>query len=108
MPGNRAPLASAFADGRDSLDPALTWGRSVAGGINIPDPPRAKEILAAARASGGAIVTVTEDEIADAQAQLAKSGVLVEATSAAAWAGASTVDEGSVVVLTGSGLKEPV
>ena len=66
-----APLADAFAAGRDEVDPAKSWGTSLAGGINIADPPRAAEILAAVRASGGAIVTVEEDEIAVAREALA-------------------------------------
>ena len=104
-----APLADAFAAGRDEVDPAKSWGTSLAGGINIADPPRAAEILAAVRASGGAIVTVEEDEIAAAREALAHRGVLVEHTSAAAWAGAvgaAAAPEGAAVVLTGFGLKE--
>jgi threonine synthase len=104
-----APLADAFATGRDGVDPSKRWTTSLAGGINIPNPPRAPEILAAVRSSGGAIVTVAEQEIATAREELGRRGVLVEHTSAAAWAGAAgaaAAPGGSVVVLTGFGLKE--
>jgi threonine synthase len=72
-----------------------------------------REVLAPVRASGGEIVAVTEDEIARALAALAKKGLYVEPTSAAAAAGLSQLiargainkGENTVLVLTGSGLK---
>jgi threonine synthase len=102
-----APLAEAFAAGRGTVDHGRTWGHSIASGINIADPPRAAEILAAVRACGGAVDTVTEDEIVTARAELACRGVLVESTAAAAWAAARRgASEPAVVILTGFGLKE--
>jgi threonine synthase len=105
-----APLADAFAEAREDVDPARSWGRSIAEGINIAQPPRASEILKAVRSSGGAIVTVEEAEILVAQGDLARRGILTEATSAAAVAGARRLGPrlptGAVVVLTGFGLKE--
>jgi threonine synthase len=68
-------------------------------------------VLAAVRSSGGAIVSVSDDEIREAQATLARSGLFVEPTSAAAIAGLPHLadrigpDETAVVPLTGSGLK---
>jgi threonine synthase len=105
-----APLASAFAEGRDDVERERAWGRSIAEGINIAVPPRGREILKAVRASGGTLSTVGEDAIVAAQDMLARAGVFVEKTSATAWAGAealaTAVPDGSVVVLTGNGLKE--
>jgi threonine synthase len=103
-----APLAGAFAAGKRTIEHGRPWGRSIAGGINIADPPRAEEILDAVRSSGGAIVTVTEDDIVEARTALARHGVLVEATAATAWAAALRNErtEAPVVVLTGFGLKE--
>jgi len=65
------------------------------------------------RVSGGEIVAVTEDEIVRALAALARKGLYVEPTSAAAAAGLSQLiargainkGENTVLVLTGSGLK---
>ena len=105
-----APLAHAFAAGLDELDPARQWGRSLAEGINISSPPRGREILAAVRRSGGAILAVAEGEILEAHEDLARHGILAERTSATALAGArrlgSKLAPGAVVVLTGFGLKE--
>lgn len=103
-----SPLAHAFRGG----DPAaVAWHPSVAAGICIPNPPRAREILDAFANSAGDIVTVTEREIEAAHTELASAGIYVEKTSAAAWAGAAKVSKGAadndvIVVLTGSGLKE--
>ena len=71
------------------------------------------EVLAAVRGSGGAIVAVTEDEIVAALRALARRGLYVEPTAAAAAAGLTQLlatgvierDETTVLVLTGSGLK---
>lgn len=106
-----APLASAFAAGREDVDASLAWRPSIAEGINIERAPRAPEVLAAVRGSGGAVVAVEEPAIMAAQTELARRGILVETTSATAWAGAARLAEAGlvdepVVVLTGSGLKE--
>jgi threonine synthase len=76
---------------------------SLADGIQIPDPPRRREILEAMSEA----VAVGEDEIRDAYESLARSGVLVELTSAVAVAALSKIDtSGKVVVAaTGNGLK---
>jgi threonine synthase len=76
---------------------------SLADGIQIGDPPRRTEILAAIDSA----VAVGEDEILAAYESLARSGVLVELTSAVAVAALSKVDvTGTVVVAaTGNGLK---
>jgi threonine synthase len=72
-----------------------------------------REVLAAVRESGGTIVAVSEAEIGAALAGLARKGLYVEPTSAAAAAGLSQLiangevraGERTVLVLTGSGLK---
>jgi threonine synthase len=72
-----------------------------------------REVLAPVRTSGGEILAVTEDEILRALAALAKKGLYVEPTSAAAAAGLSQLigrglvkkGDTTVLVLTGSGLK---
>ena len=80
-----APLASAFRDGRPApVD--ITPNGTVAEGIAIARPARGLQILAAVRASGGAIVTVTDDAVRAAHASLARSGLYVEPTSAVCWA----------------------
>jgi len=63
--------------------------------------------------SGGQFLTVTDEEILDAQEALGRQGVFVEPASAASWAGLlkltreGRVPREAVCVLTGHGLKDP-
>ncbi|MCX4503377.1 threonine synthase [Streptomyces anulatus] len=107
-----APLAAAFHAGADDLppaDPAAVVPATLAEGIAIPRPPRARQILAAVRASGGTFLTVSEDRIREAQRDLAARGFYVETTGVACWAAVregGPAAPGSVVVpLCGAGLK---
>jgi threonine synthase len=85
-------------------------GPTIAEGIAVVAPPRAAAITAAVADSGGAVVTVTDDAIRAAQADLATRGLWVEPTAAVTWAACR---EGSVappgasiaLVLCGAGLK---
>ncbi|WP_256123423.1 threonine synthase [Streptomyces sp. EN16] len=107
-----APLAAAFHAGADDLppaDPAAVVPATLAEGIAIPRPPRARQILVAVRASGGTFLTVSEDRIREAQRDLAARGFYVETTGVACWAAVREGGRaalGSVVVpLCGAGLK---
>lgn len=80
-----SPLASAFAAGADDAAPVPQLP-TLAEGIAIPSPPRARQILAAVRASGGTFVTVPDDRLREAQRDLARRGLFVEPTAAACWA----------------------
>ncbi|WSV61290.1 pyridoxal-phosphate dependent enzyme [Streptomyces sp. NBC_01013] len=104
-----SPLAAAFhAGAADLLDvPAgTTTSATLAEGIAIPRPPRARAILAAVRESGGTFLTVTEDRIRTAQRDLAARGLYVETTGVACWAAVGGWTDRSVVVpLCGAGLK---
>jgi threonine synthase len=109
---NCAPYHAAFRAGVEHFVP-VPVSPTVAEGIASPKPMRMREVLAPVRASGGEIVAVTEDEIVRALATLAKKGLYVEPTSAAAAAGLSQLiargaiggGETTVLVLTGTGLK---
>ncbi|MDJ0384217.1 pyridoxal-phosphate dependent enzyme [Streptomyces sp. G-G2] len=81
-----APLAAAFAAGAHELTVPGAAAPTLAEGIAIPAPPRARQILAAVRASGGTFLTVPEDAIRAAQRDLAARGLYVEPTAAACWA----------------------
>jgi threonine synthase len=102
-----APLARAFRAGEPDaveVEPDYT----IAEGIRIARPPRARQILAAVRQTGGAIVEVTDDQIRTSLRRLLAGGLFVEPTSAAAYAGmaqATLPNERIVVALTGHGLK---
>ncbi|MFJ2026514.1 threonine synthase [Streptomyces sp. NPDC087897] len=111
-----APLATAFRAGADDLlpdDAEAGGGRGpvslLAEGIAIPRPPRARQILAAVRESGGTFLTVPEDAVRDAQRDLAARGLYVESTGVACWAavrnGGDAVGGEVVVPLCGAGLK---
>ena len=101
-----APLAAAFQHGHD--EPAATTPEpTVAEGIAIARPARGAQILAAVRATGGVITTVTDSQVTTAHAALARAGLYVEPTGAACWAALSAglVDGEAVAPLCGSGLK---
>lgn len=105
-----APLASAFHAGADDITPAEA-APTLAEGIAIPAPPRARQILAAVRATGGTFHTVTEDQIRAAQLDLAARGLFVEPTGAACWAAIGAHGLGgrtTVVPLCGAGAKTGV
>ncbi len=92
------------AGGAGGVGPA-----TLAEGIAIPRPPRARQILAAVRESGGTFLTVPEDGVREAQRDLAARGLFVETTGVACWAavraGGDAVRGEVVVPLCGSGLK---
>lgn len=109
-----APLASAFSRGLAAPD-EIDGKETIAEGIAIARPARGAQVLAAVRATGGTIVTVTDDQVHAAHAGLARSGLYVEPTAAACWAAiqAGLIDIGqapgdiprAVAPLCGSGLK---
>ena len=83
-----------------------------ASAIRIPTPVHRAEVDEALARSGGAVVSVTDDEIAVAWRSLARhEGIFCEPASAAGLAGVGLTDlaEGTrvVIVLTGHGLKDP-
>ena len=89
---------------------------TIATAIRIGNPARGDQALAAARDSGGAIDSVTDDEILSAYRMLAATeGVFCEPASAASvagllkrhTAGGFTDGQRVVCVLTGHGLKDP-
>jgi len=102
------PIHSAFIQDSDELAEVCV-GETIAEGIVVQRPPRAKAVLDAIRKSGGYTVAVEDKEILDAVQRLSGSGVYVEPTSAstlAAWMKIEKEDrENTVLILTGSGLK---
>lgn len=109
---NCEPLALGFERGLDTY--AEVEGKpSIAEGIAVSRPVRARELLAAVRETNGGIHAVSEKAIAHAHDQLARSGLYVEPTTATAGALLTRlIEEGKVrkgervvTILTGSGLK---
>jgi threonine synthase len=107
---NVAPIVHAFEQGLADA-PGSAPARTIAEGIAINKPVRAKEILHVVRETGGRAIAVSEEEIIRARNDLARTGVYIEPTSATVIAAVRrlrnqiSTDSVTVVTLTGSGLK---
>jgi len=103
-----APIAEAFARGDDEVT-AVEGGETVAYSIANADPPSGSRALAAARATGGAVVAVDDDDIERAGERFASAGLAVEPASATTLAAVEPLREAGVldtddeVVLTATG-----
>jgi threonine synthase len=109
---NCAPCHATWQSGGEA--PVITTiSPTVAEGIASSHPTRLPDVVRAVRRSAGGITAVSETEIVSALDELARMGLYVEPTSAAAAAGLTQLlasgaiqpDEETIVVLTGSGLK---
>uniref|UniRef100_A0A7C3RWS6 Threonine synthase n=1 Tax=Dictyoglomus thermophilum TaxID=14 RepID=A0A7C3RWS6_DICTH len=89
--------------------------QTIATAIKIGNPASWDKAINAVKESSGLIDTVSDEEILEAQKELAsKEGVFVEPASAASWAGVKKLIRNGkfkgnevVCVLTGHGLKDP-
>jgi threonine synthase len=108
-----SPVAAAFAEDR-RVTPVRP--NSIAKSLAIGNPADGDLAVATAKASGGAIYTVPEDEVGPNMAFLAELagvfgetavGVTVGALRAAAAAGVIGEDDRVVALVTGTGLKTP-
>jgi threonine synthase len=94
---------------------SVTKPETLATAIRIGDPVSWPKALAEVRASNGVVEKVTEQEIADAKAQIGRAGIGCEPASAATLAGIRKLTAASVIehsanvvaVLTGNVLKDP-
>lgn len=106
-----APLYRAWQEGRGQSEAPEEHRPTMAEGIAIANPIRGPQILAAVRASGGAFLSVGEDEIAAALDAMCRAGFYIEPTAAATAAGVfqyvrqAAADEIIVSAFTGHGLK---
>ena len=106
-----APFAQAFASGRD-LVPVVA--KTTATAIKIGAPVSWRKALGEVRASGGTVLAVDDDAIAEARAVIGADGIGCEPASATLLAGArvlaanGTIAPGDdvVLVLTGHLLKD--
>lgn len=108
-----APLARAWAEGHAAVVPVVP--QTLADSIAVGRPRDATFALRAVRETGGAFLTVSDEEILAAMRTLAREvGVFAEPSAAAAFAGLERAaregrvgpDETVVVMSTGSGLKD--
>jgi threonine synthase len=108
-----SPLADAWRAGVEQCQPAAA--ATIADSICVGRPRDQIKALRAVRASGGAFLTVTDEQILAALAQLAtRAGLFVEPAAAATLAGLERglatggldAGEETVAVVTGHGLKD--
>jgi threonine synthase len=108
--GQCDPLTRAFINNNPTSEIVTNQG-TVAEGIAIAAPARGKQILAAVRATGGKIISISESSIEPARTYLASRGYDVEPTSAVNMAAIMDYpqlfpqDETVVLPLCGAGLK---
>jgi threonine synthase len=106
-----APLAYAF---EHDEHPPENHGTTIAHGINVTVPRNWQKATTAVRASEGEFVTVTDDQMLAAIAQIGRHGVFAEPAAAASIAGVRIAVERGIIdaldrvlaVVTGSGLKD--
>ena len=105
-----APLYRAFKEGKEDV-PSIEKRETMAEGIAIAKPVRAKQILRAVQETGGEILVAREGDIPPAMKEMGLRGHFVEPTSAATIAGLRKYlreeRRGEIIVstLTGTGLK---
>jgi len=107
------PIVDAFANDADLVP---VEGNTFADSIRVGKPRNWRKALKALRESGGSAVGVSDGEIAEAAVLLGrKTGLFAEPAAAAGLAGCRKAvelgliksDEVAVVLVTGSGLKDP-
>lgn len=107
---NCAPLAEAFASGAADVR-EISTKPTLAEGIAIAAPVRARQMLKAVRETGGEFLAVAEADIKTSLLAMARKGFYIEPTSAAVIAGterfaAKAAPETRIVTaFTGHGLK---
>jgi len=98
------PIARAYRNGEDRVT-RIEPGETVAYSIGNHDPPSGTRALAAARETGGGVVSVTETEILDATAAFAtEAGLCVEPAAAVPLAGLRKLAAAGIA--TGTGFTE--
>lgn len=89
---------------------------TIAEGISLAKPNKGKKVVNAAKDTGGAVLSMSEESIVNATKELAGKGFYVEPTSAVAYAGlCKLLDDGvlnenseAIVTISGNGLKASV
>jgi len=104
-----APIVTAWRD-RTPLQEAAE-GETIASAIRVKAPYNGLSAIAAMDRSGGFAVTVTDEQIVQAVRALGREGVFAEPAGGASLAAMEHIDlgrdESAVLVVTGSGLKDP-
>jgi len=110
-----APIAKAFESGSEEIEP-VSEPETIATAIRIGNPANWKKTIRAIRDSGGTSITVSDEQIIEAQKMIARmEGLFVEPAAASSIAGLrKLLDQGVidrnqkiVCIATGHGLKDP-
>ncbi len=107
-----AAIANAFLANTEKITPVSA--RTIADSISVDLPRDGVRAVRAARDTGGTYITVSDDEILKAIAELGRLGIFAEPAGATAYAGLGRAaadgivasDEPIMVLNTGSGLKD--
>lgn len=107
-----AAIANAFRDNSETITPVSAT--TIADSISVDLPRDGVRAVRAAMQTDGTYITVSDDEIAKAIAELGKMGIFAEPAGAAAYAGVVKAtgsgvvgsDDPILVMNTGSGLKD--
>ncbi len=107
-----AAIANAYRSGTDEILPVAA--QTIADSISVDFPRDGGRALRAAVETGGAYVTVSDEEILEAIRDLGSAGIFAEPAGAAAFAGVKAAvrdgllagDENVLAINTGSGLKD--
>lgn len=107
---NCCPLYDAYTKKRKPSKVKYT----IADSIRVAEPMRIKEMLTAITNSSGEVLTVSDEEIIEAQHQIGRKGLYIEPTAASSLAGAlkyfkkGKPDNYRVVIpITGTGINSP-
>jgi len=107
-----AAVANAFFAGTEEIIPISAT--TIADSISVDLPRDDVRAVRAARATGGAYITVTDEEIISGIGELGKNGIFVEPAGSTSYVGMKKAlaekliepDEAIVVINTGNGLKD--
>lgn len=107
-----AAIANAFKAGTEEIIPVQAT--TIADSISVDLPRDGVRAVRAARETGGAYITVPDEDIIAAIGEVGKAGIFVEPAGATAYAGLQkavregiiTPDDPVLVINTGSGLKD--
>lgn len=115
QPETCAPIVKAFKEKKDYIEP-VNNPKTVATALQCGSPVSWRKALEALRESKGDVEKVSDQEIINAQKELARQeGILCEPASACSLAGLKKLieqgriekDKKIVLILTGTGLKDP-
>ena len=108
-----AAVANAFREGSETIRPVKA--RTLADSISVDLPADGLRALRAATRTGGAYLTVSDEEILASIAELGRTGLFAEPAASAAYAGLGKAlrqgllspEDPALLLITGSGLKDP-